>query len=90
MLSKPMLTTVEEKDMHRKAAELIRAAYGMADSMRSFDLSALNESRPPKLRYQSQADLVRDFIGQAGRTLGEEMRFTSKARKSRNVGVGRR
>jgi hypothetical protein len=37
--------------------------------MRSVDLDAINESRPPTLRYHAQYELVREFVAQAGTIL---------------------
>jgi hypothetical protein len=55
-----------DEQLRRKAVELIRAAYDVADRMREgVDLDALNESRPPTLRYHAQYELVREFIDRA-------------------------
>jgi hypothetical protein len=53
------------EDLHRRAVELIQAAYDAADGMRSVDLAAINTVRPPTLRYHTQHELVRAFIDQA-------------------------
>jgi len=55
--------------MRDKAIELIRDAYDTAAKMRNVDVEAVNVTRPPKLRYSSQADLIRDFIDSAGAML---------------------
>ena len=54
-----------DERLHLRAVELIRAAYDMADRMRKVDLAAVNEVRPPTLRYHAQYELVRAFIDQA-------------------------
>lgn len=51
--------------LRRRAVELVRAAYDAADKMRSVDLAALNETRPPTLRYHAQYEIVREFIARA-------------------------
>ena len=44
---------------------MVRAAYDAADKMRKVDLDALNEARPPTLRYHAQYELVREFMARA-------------------------
>src|SRR5882762_384177 len=51
-----------DEQLHLKSVELVRAAYDVADRMRKVDLAAINEVRPPTLRYHSQYELVREFI----------------------------
>jgi hypothetical protein len=46
------LMTHHDEELHRKAVELVREAYDMADKMRKVNLDALNEPRPPTLRYE--------------------------------------
>ncbi len=41
----------------------------MADAMRKVHLDALNEARPPTLRYHAQYELVREFLARAGASL---------------------
>ena len=57
------------EQVHQKAVELIRAAFDAADRMRMVDLDALNEPRPPTLRYHAQYELVREFIDRANAML---------------------
>ena len=59
------LSASGDEDLHRQAIELIRAAYEAADGMRRVDLAAINEVRPPTLRYHAQYELVRAFIDRA-------------------------
>lgn len=54
-----------DETLHLRAVELVRAAYDMADRMRRVDLAAINDVRPPTLRYHSQHELVREFIARA-------------------------
>jgi hypothetical protein len=54
-----------DEHLSRKAVELVRAAYDVADRMRKVDLDAVNEPRPPTLRYHAQYELVREFIERA-------------------------
>ena len=63
--------TGEQRDEHlqRKAVELVRAAYDIPDRMRDVDLAALNEARPPTLRYHAQYELVMEFMNRAGAML---------------------
>jgi hypothetical protein len=63
------MSTTSDADLHRRAVELVRAAYDIADRMRSVDLAAVNGPRPPKLRYQAQHELVREFLHVAGAML---------------------
>jgi hypothetical protein len=58
-----------DEERHSKAIELVRAAYDVADSMRKVNLGALNDSRPPTLRYHAQYELVREFVAQANAML---------------------
>jgi len=58
-----------DERLHRKAVELVRAAYDIADRMRDVDLAALNEARRPTLRYHAQYELVMEFINRAGAML---------------------
>jgi hypothetical protein len=58
-----------DEQLHLKAVELVRAAYDAADGMRRVDLAALNEVRPPTLRYHAQYELVREFITRANTML---------------------
>ena len=58
-----------DERLHRKAVELVRDAYDIADRMRNVDLAAINEPRPPTLRYHAQYELVREFVVQAGTML---------------------
>jgi len=62
-------TVGRDDDLHRRAVELVRAAYHEADLMLGVDLAAVNRPRPRKLRYQSQDDLVREFVARAGAML---------------------
>jgi hypothetical protein len=64
-----MSRSEREEHLHRRAVELIRAAYDIADGMRNVDLAALNEPRPPTLRYHAQYELVIEFINRAGAML---------------------
>src|SRR5438552_1316168 len=57
-----------DEPLHLKAVELVRAAYEVAD-MRRVDLAAINEVRPPTLRYHAQYELVREFIARANTML---------------------
>jgi len=50
-----------DEDLHRKATELVRAAYEMAARMRNVDLAAVNGPRPPTMRYHAQSELVIEF-----------------------------
>jgi hypothetical protein len=58
-----------DEQLHIKAIELIRAAYDVVDGMRRVDLAALNDARPPTLRYHAQYELVREFIARANTML---------------------
>ena len=51
--------------LHRRAVDAVRAAYSVADKMRKVDLEAINEPRPPTLRYHAQYEIVREFIARA-------------------------
>lgn len=51
--------------LHKKAIELVREAYDMADRMRNVNLDKVNEPRPPTLRYHAQYELVRNSITRA-------------------------
>ena len=64
-----MTSTSRDEQLHVKAVELIRAAYDVVDGMRQVDLAALNDPRPPTLRYHAQYELVRDFLERAGTML---------------------
>lgn len=64
-----MSASDRNEELHRKAVEFVRAAYDMADQMRKVDLDALNESRPPTLRYRAQHELVREFMARANAML---------------------
>jgi len=57
-----------DEPLHLTAVELVRAAYEVAD-MRRVDLAAINEVRPPTLRYHAQYELVREFIARANTML---------------------
>jgi hypothetical protein len=49
------LTSISrDEQLHLKTVELIRAAYDVVDGMRRGDLAALNDARPPTLRYHAQ------------------------------------
>ncbi len=41
----------------------------MADKMRKVNLDALNEPRPPTLRYHAQYEVVMEFLNRAGAML---------------------
>jgi hypothetical protein len=58
-----------DERLHRKAVELVRAAYDIADRMRNVDLAAINDPRPATLRYHAQYELVMEFINRAGAML---------------------
>jgi hypothetical protein len=58
-----------DEDLHRKAVELVRAAYDMADRIRNVDLAAVNRPRPPTLRYHAQYELVMEFVNRANAML---------------------
>lgn len=58
-----------DENLHLRALALVRAAYDVADSMRNVDLAALNEPRPPTLRYHAHYELVMEFINRAGAML---------------------
>jgi hypothetical protein len=58
-----------DEQLHLKSVELVRAAYDMADRMRTVDLAAINEVRPPTLRYHAQYELVQEFIARANTML---------------------
>jgi hypothetical protein len=58
-----------DEQLHLKAVELVRAAYDVVDAMRRVDLAAINEVRPPTLRYRAQYELVREFIVRANTML---------------------
>ena len=64
-----MTTKQRDEGLHRKAVELVRAAYDVADRMRNVDLAALNEPRPPTVRYHAQYELVVEFMNRAGAML---------------------
>src|SRR6266853_288168 len=66
---KSMSARHRDEQLHLKAVELVRAAYEVVDGMRSVDLAALNEARPPTLRYHAQYELVREFITRANAML---------------------
>jgi hypothetical protein len=55
--------------LHRKVVDEVRAAYDMADRMRTVDLAAINRVAPPTQRYHAQYELVREFISRAGAML---------------------
>ena len=57
------------EQLHLKAVESIRAAYDLVDRMRRVSLAALNEARPPTLRYHAQYELVREFLVRANTML---------------------
>ena len=61
--------THHDEELHRKAVELVRAAYAMADNMRKVNLDALNEPRPPTMRYHAQYEVVMEFLNRAGAML---------------------
>ena len=63
------MTTSRDEKLHLRAVELVREAYEMADAMRTVHLDALNEARPPTLRYHAQYEIVREFLAQAGAML---------------------
>ena len=63
------MTGTRDEQLHLKAVELVRAAYDMAARMRRVDLAAINEPRPPTLRYHAQYELVREFIERANTML---------------------
>jgi hypothetical protein len=60
-----MASKRRDERLNRKAVELVRHAYQIADGMRNVDLAALNGGRPPTRRYQAQHDLVREFLERA-------------------------
>jgi len=64
-----MTNKQRDERLHKKAVELVRAAYDIADRMRSVDLDAINDPRPPTLRYHAQYELVMEFINRAGAML---------------------
>lgn len=64
-----MTTRQRDEQLHKRAVELVRAAYDVADKMRAVDLDALNEVRPPTMRYQAQYEVVREFVASAGAML---------------------
>ena len=60
------MTEVTNMAQTRKAARrLIEDAYQTAADMQNVDLKAVNAPRPPNLRYQTQAELVREFLERA-------------------------
>ena len=61
--------TYHDEELHRKAVELVREAYDMADKMRKVNLDALNEPRPPTMRYHAQYEVVVEFLNRAGAML---------------------
>jgi uncharacterized protein YlaN (UPF0358 family) len=61
--------THHDEELHRKAVELVRNAYDMADKMRKVNLDALNEARPPTMRYHAQYEVVMEFLNRAGAML---------------------
>ena len=64
-----MTSTSRDEQLHMRAVGLVRAAYDRVDGMRSVDLAALNEARPPRLRYHAQFELVREFNERANAML---------------------
>jgi uncharacterized protein YlaN (UPF0358 family) len=58
-----------DERLHRKAVEEVRHAYQIADAMREVDLAAINDPRPPTLRYHAQYELVMEFVNRAGAML---------------------
>src|SRR5690349_2745926 len=58
-----------EPEIRRKSVELIRDSYEMAGRMVNVDLEAVNRSRPSRLRYGSQSELVREFVERANATM---------------------
>ncbi len=56
---------IDELNLKTRALELVREAFDIAVGMQRVNLSAVNRPRPPKLRYKTQADLVRDFSDRA-------------------------
>jgi hypothetical protein len=64
-----LTSTSRDEQLHLKAVELIRAAYDVVDGMRRVDLAALNDARPPTLRYHAQYELVREFLVRANTML---------------------
>jgi len=61
--------THHDEELHRKAVELVREAYDMADKMRKVNLDALNYPRPSKMRYHAQYEVVMEFLNRAGAML---------------------
>ena len=61
-----MSSSSRDEELHLKAVVLVREAYDMADKMRNVNLDAVNERRPPTLRYRSKHELVREFMARAG------------------------
>jgi uncharacterized protein YlaN (UPF0358 family) len=61
--------THHDEELHWKAVELVREAYDMADKMRKVNLDALNEPRPPTMRYHVQYEVVMAFLNRAGAML---------------------
>ena len=57
--------THHDEELHRKAVELVRGACDMADKMRKVNLDALNEPRPPTMRYHAQYEVVMEFLNRA-------------------------
>jgi hypothetical protein len=59
------MSTSRDEQLHRTAVELVRAAYEVTDRMRNVDLAAINEPRPPILRYHAPHEVVREFMARA-------------------------
>jgi hypothetical protein len=63
------MSTGRDEKLHLKAVELVRAAYDMANRMRTVDLDAINDVRPPVLRYHAQYEIVVEFMNRANAML---------------------
>jgi hypothetical protein len=62
--------THQDEELHRKAVELVRVAYDIADKMRKVNLDALNKPRSPTMGYHPQYEVVMEFLNRAGASLG--------------------
>ena len=55
-----------DETLRRRAVDVVRAAYGVADKMRKVDLEAINEPRPPtlpSLHYDIVRESSRELTG---------------------------
>lgn len=48
---------------------MVRAAFDVVDGMRRVGLAAINDVRPPTLRYHAQYELVVEFLNRASTML---------------------